>query len=235
MLSRTLPPHLTQDDVTLLQTARHPDPFSVLGITKVKGKSYFTAVLPAATSLSAKFGRKTVEIPSVEAGLFAGPVPNSKFTPELTATYPGGTHSYADPYLMGPVLGEMDVHLLAEGTHRRLWDALGAHVMEHEGVAGTHFAVWAPNAARVSVVGDFCSWDGRRFPMRSLGSSGVWEIFLPGIGDGDFYKYEIAPNEGGTHTKADPVGFGSQHPPETASVVLDISGDGWKDADWLEY
>ncbi|MEM6726949.1 MAG: 1,4-alpha-glucan branching enzyme, partial [Pseudomonadota bacterium] len=221
MLKRALPPHMTDGDIAALLDARHPDPFAVLGIHKVKGKSWLVALLPEAEALSAKFGKKSVEIPRFEGPIFAGPVPNSKFTPELTATYAGARHSFDDPYRFGPVLGEMDIHLLSEGTHRKLWHALGAHVMKHEGAQGTHFAVWAPNAARVSVIGDFNSWDGRRHPMRRCGSSGVWEIFIPALGDGTLYQYEIAPEAGGTHTKADPVGFGAQHPPATASVVRD--------------
>src|SRR5690606_36668233 len=110
------------------------------------------------------------------------------------------------------------------------WQALGGHIRTHEGVEGTHCAVWAPNARRVSVVGPFNAWDGRRHPMRRVGGSGVWEIFLPGVAEGTLYKYEILDAHGGLLMKADPVGFGSQHPPEKASVVRDISGYGWKDA-----
>ncbi|MEM8591138.1 MAG: 1,4-alpha-glucan branching protein GlgB [Pseudomonadota bacterium] len=233
MLGRFLPPHLSEDDVVALLAARHADPFSVLGVHKVKGKAWLVALLPDATDLSAKFGRKTVSIPRLDGPLFAGPVPNSKFMPVLTAEYGETTHSFEDPYCYGPVLGDMDIHLIAEGTHRRLWDALGAHVMDHEGTNGTHFAVWAPNAARVSLIGDFNNWDGRRHPMRRCGSSGVWEIFLPGLGEGALYKYEIAPNEGGLLEKSDPVGFGSQHPPQTASVVRDLRGYGWNDGGWM--
>ncbi|NND20865.1 MAG: 1,4-alpha-glucan branching protein GlgB, partial [Silicimonas sp.] len=124
--------------------------------------------------------------------------------------------------------------LLAEGTHERLWKVLGAHVLDHEGARGTHFAVWAPNARRVSVVGDFNHWDGRRHPMRRRGSTGVWEIFIPDLGEGTVYKYEILGVDGRTGPlKADPVGFGSQHAPENASVVRDIDGYGWDDAQWM--
>ena len=115
--------------------------------------------------------------------------------------------TYDDPYRFGPVLGALDLHLIAEGTHRRLWQALGAHPMTHEGVAGTHFAVWAPNARRVSVVGAFNAWDGRRAPMRRRGA-GVWEIFLPAVPEGEAYKYEILPQHGAPFLKADPMAFG---------------------------
>jgi 1,4-alpha-glucan branching enzyme len=132
------------------------------------------------------------------------------------------------------VLGEMDEYLLGEGTHRRLWQVLGAHLMTHEGVDGVHFAVWAPNAERVSVVGDFNVWDGRRNPMRRRGATGVWEIFMPGLAEGTPYKYEIkGPGGQVLPLKADPVGFGSEYPPANASVVRRIAGD-WQDAGWME-
>ena len=115
-----------------------------------------------------------------------------------------------------------------------MWQALGAHVTECDGVAGTHFAVWAPNAARVSVVGDFNAWDGRVHAMRRVGETGVWEVFLPGPGAGSLYKYEIAPRDGAPILKADPIGFGAQHPPETASVVRDIGGYAWGDDAWMQ-
>ena len=139
-----------------------------------------------------------------------------------------------DPNNTGTVLGEMDEYLLGEGTHERLWQVLGAHVTEHQGTKGTHFAVWAPNASRVSVVGDFNDWDGRHHVMRRRGASGVWELFLPDIGDGAIYKYELLDHSGALlPLRADPVGFGAQHPPENASIVRDISGYGWNDGAWM--
>ncbi|MEL6689122.1 MAG: 1,4-alpha-glucan branching protein GlgB [Pseudomonadota bacterium] len=233
MVSRTLPPHLTEEDVTQLLENRSGDPFSKLGVHKTKGKSWLVTMMPNAVSVSAEVGRKTVQLECIKGPLFAAAIPNSKFKPIVTATFEGGERTAADPYSFGPVLGDMDIHLISEGTHRKLWEALGAHVTEHEDTEGTHFAVWAPNASRVSLVGDFNGWNGHAHPMRPLGSAGVWEIFMPGLGEGTQYKYEIAPSEGGMHTKSDPFGFGSQHPPETASVVRDLGGYGWKDADWL--
>ena len=184
-----LPPHVTQEDIQELISGRHANPFSILGVHKTKGKSWLVAFVPDAVTLSAKFGRRSVDISRLHGPVFAGPVPNSKFHHVLAATYADGqTWTFDDPYRFGPVLGDLDVHLLGEGTHRKLWKALGAHVTEVDGVAGTHFAVWAPNAARVSVVGDFNVWDGCRHPMRRVGATGVWEIFLPGLGDGTLYK-----------------------------------------------
>ncbi|WP_425100260.1 1,4-alpha-glucan branching protein GlgB [Tropicibacter sp. S64] len=134
----------------------------------------------------------------------------------------------------GPILTEFDQYLMGEGTHRELWRALGAHVREHGGVRGVHFAVWAPNAQRVAVVGDFNAWDGRVNEMARVGATGAWEVFVPGVGEGALYKYEVQGADGGLRLKADPVGFGSQHPPEKASVVRDIAGYGWSDAAWME-
>lgn len=165
-------------------------------------------------------------------GLFHGKVPGAE-PYLLRGRRDGEEWLVEDAYRFGPVLGELDEYLLGEGRHRRLWQALGAHVIEHQGTAGTHFAVWAPNARRVSLIGDFNAWDGRRHVMRRRGATGVWEIFMPGLGEGTAYKYEILGAYGGLAQKADPVGFGAQHPPATASVVRDIAGYGWSDQGWM--
>ena len=143
------------------------------------------------------------------------------------------TFTVGDPYRFLPTLGEIDLHLVGEGRHEELYEKLGAHVIEHQGVVGTAFAVWAPSARAVSVVGDFNSWDGRLHPMRSLGSSGVWELFLPGVGPGTNYKYEILAQSGELRLKADPVAFATELPPKTASVVFDPDHE-WGDADWVD-
>ena len=143
-----------------------------------------------------------------------------------------GTITIDDPYRFLPTIGELDVHLLGEGRHEELWERLGAHVTEVDGVTGTAFAVWAPSARAVSVVGDFNYWDGRLHPMRSLGSSGIWELFLPGVGDGAHYKYEILAPDGEIRLKADPVAFQTELPPKTASVVHDPRHV-WNDEEWL--
>ncbi|AUH33463.1 1,4-alpha-glucan branching protein GlgB [Paracoccus tegillarcae] len=234
MTTAELPPHLSQQDVTRLLEARHDAPFDVLGPHKQGRKAWLTAIVPDAVSLTARVGRKTVDLPRIEGAVFGGPVPASKSPYRLTAAFSDGeSWEFDDPYRFGPVLGEIDQYLIGEGTHNRLWQVLGAHVRNHEGADGTHFAVWAPNAVRVSVTGDFNQWDGRRHPMRRVGQTGVWELFIPGLGEGTLYKYEIAPQQGAPFSKADPVGFGAQHPPATASVVRDISGYGWKDDDWM--
>jgi 1,4-alpha-glucan branching enzyme len=141
------------------------------------------------------------------------------------------TWEHADPYRFLPTLGEVDLHLFGEGTHRRLWEKLGARVMEIDGESGVAFSVWAPNAERVSVVGDFCRWDGRLFPMRSLGASGVFELFVPGVGAGALYKFEIVSRAGSLFLKTDPMARWMEHRPETAARV-ELSKHTWTDADW---
>jgi len=143
-----------------------------------------------------------------------------------------------DPYRFPPLLSEFDLHLITEGTQQRLYEKLGAHVCEVEGLAGVHFAVWAPNAAGVSVVCDANGWDARRHPMRSRGACGVWELFLPGLAEGEKYKYLVRPRRGGKpqdrpQEKSDPVGFYAELRPRTASIVYDLSRYQWNDAEWM--
>ncbi len=146
----------------------------------------------------------------------------------------GSTQEEADPYAFPPTIDDFDLYLIGEGTHLRLWDVLGAHPGEVEGVAGTRFAVWAPGARRVSVVGGFNRWDGRRHVMRFHPGPGVWEMFVPGAGEGTVYKYEIQGAHGGQFLKADPVAFHSEHNPDTASIVHDLRGWEWSDEEWME-
>ncbi len=213
------------------------DPFGVLGPHEAPDGSLWVTVFdPGASEMTLIAGKKEYPLPPYEGfpGIFCGQI--KKRTPyRLRGKNAAGEKwENDDPYRFGTVIGEMDEYLLGEGTHRRIWQVLGAHVLEHEGVHGTHFAVWAPNAQRVSVICDYNSWDGRRNPMRERGATGVWEIFIPGIGEGAAYKYELIGAQGQLMTaKADPVGFGSEHPPATASVVRDISGYGWDDDGWM--
>ncbi|MEK7326825.1 MAG: 1,4-alpha-glucan branching enzyme, partial [Chloroflexota bacterium] len=144
----------------------------------------------------------------------------------------GSTWEREDPYRFLPTLGDTDLHLFNEGTHRRLWQHLGAHPRRIDGVNGTSFAVWAPNARRVSVVGDFCEWDGRLFFMRQMGSSGVFELFIPGVGPGLLYKYEILTQGGDLRLKADPFAFAAECPPGNASRVVASTYE-WGDAAWM--
>ncbi len=215
---------------------RHGDPFAVLGPHGDAKAASVTAFVPGAERLWL-LTEDGAEVPAVAVdgaeGLFVGKLASITTPYRLRAQGHGAEWTFDDAFRFGPVLGEMDEYLLGEGTHRRLWQVLGAHVITHQGVAGTHFAVWAPNAQRVSVVGDFNVWDGRRHPMRRRGPTGVWETFIPGLGEGTTYKYEIRGNDGVVGPlKADPVGFGSEHPPANASVVRKIDG-AFADQDWM--
>src|SRR5258708_9312344 len=137
---------------------------------------------------------------------------------QIEVHYPGGlVATMRQPYSFPPTLGELDLHLWAEQKHERIWDKLGAHVRDVQGVQGTSFAVWAPNAAGVSVVGDFNSWDGRLDMMRMLGDSGIWEIFVPDAEAGTRYKFEIRTKAGGLAIKSDPFALATECPPATAS------------------
>ena len=124
--------------------------------------------------------------------------------------------------------------LFGKGDERRLYEKLGAQIREYDGVKGVSFAVWAPNAKHVSVVGDFNGWDGRYYPMRSLGASGIWELFIPGLNEGVRYKYEICDCHGALRLKADPMGFLFEVAPQTATIVYDLAGYSWGDKEWLE-
>ena len=170
------------------------------------------------------------------AGLWEALLPKAKLplAYELEVEYAdGSTYTLRDPYSFLPTLGDLDIHLAMEGRHEELYERLGAHVREIDGAVGTAFAVWAPNARSVSVVGDFNSWDGRLNPMRTLGSSGIWELFVPGVGDGQKYKYEIRAQDGRLRIKADPVAFATEVPPANASVIHDYRHE-WNDDEWLQ-
>ena len=132
------------------------------------------------------------------------------------------------------MLGPLDLHLFAEGNHWELYEKLGAHLTESGGVRGTSFHVWAPNAQRVSVVGEFNGWDGRRNPMRRLLGCGVWEIFLPGVAEGAHYKFEVKQSHGAIVLKSDPFAFFGQHGTATASLVFNLQRYHWDDAEWIE-
>jgi len=232
---------INEDDAQRLVSGAHSDPFSILGQHIIDGKVTIRAYYPDADAidvLDMKTGKKVVSLDqhADAPGVFEGTAARRKlrFAYQLRIAKQGHVWTAPDPYQFSPVLGELDEHLITEGAHLDLWKVLGAHVMEHEGVQGTHFAVWAPNARRVSVVGDFNGWDGRRNPMRGRGQTGVWEIFMPGLSDGEAYKYELLdPNGNLLPQKADPFGFGSEHPPKTASVVRKLDGHAWRDQKWM--
>ena len=215
---------LNPQDIELICSARHGDPFSVLGPHAQDGGVSVRAFLPGARRvevLDAGSGHRigTLE-PRHPDGFFAGLLPTPALYRLQVQWDNDQTTVLEDPYRFGPVLGEMDVWLLGEGTHLRPCEILGANQRHIDGVAGTGFAVWAPNASRVSVVGDFNRWDGRRHPMRLRRECGVWEIFLPGVEPGARYKFEIlAANGQVLPARADPYARQAELRPATASIV----------------
>jgi len=200
---------------------RHADPFSYLGPHKENDQTVVRVFLPDANRVVAVADGGERELKRIDpAGLFAGALNGARHY-RLRARFGDNEVELEDPYRFPPVLSEYDLYLLGEGNHLRLYDKLGAHPMELEGIAGVGFVVWAPNAQRVSVVGDFNFWDGRRHAMRVRGN-GYWEIFVPGARADDKYKYEIVSRYGNLQPlKSDPVGFANEMRPATASVVVD--------------
>lgn len=221
--------------IDALLDGTHADPFSLLGIHEGPEGAFARAVLPGADDAVAWSldGRKLGKLTRVDGrGLFEGKVKGPRQPVRYACK--AGTQEWlvTDPYSFGPVLGPLDDFLIAEGTHHRLFDKLGAHLIEHEGVSGVHFAVWAPNAQVVSVVGDFNDWDHRRHPMRRRADIGVWEVFMPDIGEHRTYKYHVTGADGTVlPLKADPFAQGSEFRPSTASITAHPVKLDWGDAD----
>ncbi|MFF3911838.1 histone H1-like repetitive region-containing protein, partial [Streptomyces sp. NPDC001848] len=226
-------PTLAAADRERLLAGTHHDPHSVLGAHAVPGGVAFRAFRPYALSVTVVAGDERVELHDDGGGFFSGllPVPD---VPEyrLLVAYEGTVQDTEDAYRFLPTLGDLDLHLIGEGRHEELWKALGAHPLTHQGVAGTRFSVWAPNARGVRVAGSFNFWDGTGFPMRSLGSSGVWELFVPGIGEGELYKFEITRPDGSQTLRADPLARRTEAPPNTSSIVH-ASHHAWGDGEWM--
>ena len=236
---------LDHSEIIALCRAQHGDPYAVLGMhTDPDGGLWVRSLQPGARSvavLEAKTGKQIAELAQVEVkgveGFFEGIMPRRRnsFPYRLRITWEHGVQETDDPYRFSTVLGEMDVWLLAEGSHLRPFERLGAHLCEIDGVAGTAFAVWAPDAQRVSVVGDFNTWDGRRHPMRVRPGSGVWELFLPDIAPDILYRFEIRNrNSGEVLTKSDPYGRRFEMRPGNESIVAPRSTYVWQDTAWIE-
>ncbi|WP_225630545.1 1,4-alpha-glucan branching enzyme [Streptomyces solaniscabiei] len=226
-------PPLDPADRGRLLAGAHHDPHALLGAHPVPGGIAFRALRPFAREVSVVVDGERRPLVSEEDGLFSGVLPLPDIPAyTLVVTYEEGEQETHDPYRFLPALGELDLHLISEGRHEQLWRALGAEPMTHEGVTGTRFTVWAPNAQGVRVAADFTHWDGTAFPMRSLGSSGVWELFLPGVGEGTRYKFEIHSRYGNRFLKADPMARAAEEPPNTASVVT-ASHYEWNDREWM--
>ena len=226
-----------QPAVEALLAARHADPFALLGPHAAPGGVAVRAFVPHAECLDVLHaGGRTPLLRRDDAGFFEGLVPGAAlpFAYRLAARNAGGAWELDDPYRFGPALGPLDDHLLVEGTHRRLHERLGAHVVTHQGAAGVRFAVWAPNAARVALVAGFNDWDRRRHPMRKRVDSGLWEIFIPGLGAGQPYRYAITARDGAEQPwKADPFGLAAELRPSTASLVAEEAAHPWRDAAFL--
>ncbi|MEM7699244.1 MAG: 1,4-alpha-glucan branching protein GlgB [Verrucomicrobiota bacterium] len=225
-------------EATLILNAAHPDPFGYLGIQPLEGGGQVVRVMrpDAEAVVLEKVDGSRHSLNRVDpGGLFELEFPeeSERFSYGLALTFAGETFEpKADPFTFGPVLEDGDLYYFGEGTNRRLWLMLGAHTCVHEGIAGVRFAVWAPNARRVSVVGDFNNWDGRTLPMRNRG--GVWEIFVPHLTVGAHYKFEILGEHGTVVKKSDPFAFFSQNNESTASLVCDLDQYQWSDSQWME-
>ncbi|NKM23265.1 1,4-alpha-glucan branching protein GlgB [Rhizobium laguerreae] len=227
-----------QDALWALIEGRHGDPFSILGPHESGGMTIVRVYLPGAEAvdlIEAASGRVVAPFSIAHpSGLFAAAAA-SRTGYRLRITWPDAVQITEDPYSFGLLLGELDLHLISEGTHYSLSRTLGAVAMSIDGVSGVRFAVWAPNARRVSVVGDFNAWDGRRNPMRLRQSAGVWELFIPRLAPGERYKFEIVDAEGTClPQKADPVARASEAAPSTASIVASSTPFRWTDDGWMK-
>ncbi|WP_308363507.1 1,4-alpha-glucan branching protein GlgB [Streptomyces sp. ISL-86] len=237
-LSRT---DLSRTDLKRLTTGEISDPHALLGAHPGPEGVTLRVLRPLADAVhvTTPSGRLLGELTHEAGGVFSAVLPLTEVPDyRVLASYGGGEEVFGhdDPYRFPPTLGELDLHLIREGRHEQLWEVLGANTRGHDAgwgpVTGTAFAVWAPNARAVRLVGDFNHWDGSAHPMRSLGASGVWELFVPGVGDGVRYKYEILTRDGRWIQKADPLATSAQSAPGTASVVH-TSRYEWGDSAWL--
>ncbi len=225
---------LSEAEIAAIVAGHHRDPFAVLGVHEIKGGFIARCFVPGAEEAVAETlaGKAIGTLKRRhDAGFFEGPVTLKKRQPiRYRLKNSGGDWTVIDPYSFGPVLGPMDDYYIREGSHLRLFDKMGAHPLSHEGAEGFHFAVWAPNAQRVSVVGDFNSWDGRRHQMRLRIDTGIWEIFIPGVPEGVPYKYEIIGKNGELlPLKADPFARRSELRPKNASMTTGEIAQVWED------
>ncbi|WP_294357730.1 alpha-amylase family glycosyl hydrolase, partial [uncultured Sphingomonas sp.] len=223
----------SNEAIVALLEGRHDDPFSLLGAHAGPDGTFARTWIPGADRVVAHSlaGEPLGGLARVDdLGLFEGVIAGEPQPLRYRASGAGGDWWIGDAYSFGPVLGPIDDLLMVEGRHRRLYDKLGAHMIQHEGADGIHFAVWAPNARRVSVVGDFNNWNGARHTMRRRGDAGVWEIFIPDLGAGRAYKYEIVGADGVTQPlKADPFAFAAELRPATASLTTAAPAHEWGD------
>ena len=232
---------LPSDEVKNFVAGTHSDPFRVLGPHRVGDDLEIRVFRPDARKIEIVLDRDPEEPIAAQKiqqdGFFCaavlGATRDLPYRLRVTA-WDGSQQLTRDPYQYGPIMGEVDLHLFSEGQHWKIYEKFGAHPRTIGDAAGVYFAVWAPNAQRVSVVGDFNDWDGRINPMRRLIGSGVWELFLPGIKQGAHYKFEIRTQTGAALLKSDPFAFFNQHGKSTASMVYDLERYVWNDGAWME-
>ena len=235
-----LPPPMA--DLNRLLAGEHNDPHSILGAHEYGDHTVVRAYRPHAVQVAALVGGERYVFSHIESGLFAVALPFTNLADyRLEISYEGGgdspnVHTVADAYRFLPTLGEIDLHLFAEGRHERLWEVLGAHPRSFttpDGVVnGVSFAVWAPNAKGVSLIGEFNHWDGNEAQLRVLGSTGVWELFWPDFPMGGLYKFRVHGADGAVTDRADPMAFATEVPPQTGSRVTESSYS-WSDEDWM--
>ena len=244
MTRNPISPNLSPDpgELARLVAGVHHNPHSILGAHEYDEHTVVRMLRPHALDATALVGGRRYPMTHIDSGLFAVALPFTDLADyRLEVRYPGSdgspvVHTVADGYRFLPTLGEVDLHLFAEGRHERLWEILGAHPRSFttpDGVVeGVSFAVWAPNAKGVSLIGEFNGWDGADAPMRVLGSSGVWELFWPGFPPGGLYKFRVHGIDGAVTDRADPMAFATEVPPHTASKVF-VSGYEWSDDAWV--
>jgi 1,4-alpha-glucan branching enzyme len=229
---------ISDTELERLVGGAHHDPHGILGAHPTgDGRTVIRTLRPDATSVELVIGKSRAPLGLVhDGGVFEAIIDGETPDYRLEVSYGGDSYLVDDPYRWLPTLGDIDLHLIGEGRHEQLWDVLGAHVRSYDtptgAVSGTSFAVWAPNARGVRIAGDFNFWMGHALPMRSLGSSGVWELFVPGVGDGAHYKFQVLGADSQWRDKADPMAFATEVPPATASVVHTDKHE-WRDDAWL--
>ncbi len=231
---------LSHEEAAHLIANQTSDPFSILGPHKIESEdgAYWVVrtLQPEAGTVTLLANGSELPMASLQPALFEGrlPVGVEPGAYRLRLQTAAGEQVIDDPYRFSePRLSSLDIHLFAEGNHHHIWEKLGAHLAVHEGIAGVHFALWAPNARNVSVLGDFNGWDGRTHQMRRLPDSGIWELFMPGLAAGTVYKFEIKNDLGHIYEKSDPYGFAREMRPQTGSIVADIDHYEWHDSEWL--
>ena len=224
-------------EVEALVTAKHDNPHHILGIHECLDDVYVNVFIPDAKVVKiadVETGKEYALVSDRVKGFYSVRIKNkSRFDYVVKVKYEDGREeTFVDPYIFEPVIDPIDISLFNEGMHYEIYEKLGAHPMNVDGVDGTLFAVWAPNAERVSVVGNFCNWDGRRYQMRKLDYSGIFELFIPGEFEGEIYKYEVASKKGSVFMKADPYGYSSEVRPANASIVTDLKFK-WSDDSFM--